>query len=292
MTVLLFSCLSFCYQEAAPLCLSANQDADKDGILDTVDNCPSSFNPEQVDTDGDGVGDLCDTDCRRQIFSKKMKGKEAFLSSSYSLSEASGLQSSISIEKKSDVVLSYELESGRLDMAELQSATFFLKSNGVAIAKTKLNNSLIIFKLEDLPAGTYDVELICVENVITSIQVKEIAAFEICDKLVTFKSQLELNLPEEYEMGVNEPNPFKESTTIPFELPTAQKVLIAIHDKHLTVIDTVAHKIFPAGFHSVTWNSSEYEGSLYNGMYLYSITAGDFKYMKKMFHLNHKKISH
>ncbi|MCE9670187.1 lamin tail domain-containing protein [Myxococcus stipitatus] len=42
-------------------------DVDGDGIPDSVDNCPSVFNPvrpldqgQQLDTDGDGVGDACD----------------------------------------------------------------------------------------------------------------------------------------------------------------------------------------------------------------------------------------
>jgi hypothetical protein len=37
-------------------------DVDDDGVLDEVDNCPSHFNPSQTDTDGDGVGDVCDND--------------------------------------------------------------------------------------------------------------------------------------------------------------------------------------------------------------------------------------
>ena len=35
-------------------------DGDVDGVLDTDDNCPSGYNPDQFDGDGDGTGDLCD----------------------------------------------------------------------------------------------------------------------------------------------------------------------------------------------------------------------------------------
>ena len=35
-------------------------DRDGDGVPDTLDNCPDVFNPLQVDSDGDGVGDACE----------------------------------------------------------------------------------------------------------------------------------------------------------------------------------------------------------------------------------------
>lgn len=37
-----------------------NYDYDEDGICDSMDNCPLLANADQADTDGDGVGDVCD----------------------------------------------------------------------------------------------------------------------------------------------------------------------------------------------------------------------------------------
>lgn len=35
-------------------------DTDSDGIADIMDNCPTVANPDQTDSDGDGIGDACD----------------------------------------------------------------------------------------------------------------------------------------------------------------------------------------------------------------------------------------
>jgi len=35
-------------------------DSDGDGILDSVDNCPAVYNPDQADFDSDGEGDACE----------------------------------------------------------------------------------------------------------------------------------------------------------------------------------------------------------------------------------------
>ena len=41
--------------------VSDDLDTDEDGVIDDDDNCPSVFNPGQEDTDGDEIGDACDT---------------------------------------------------------------------------------------------------------------------------------------------------------------------------------------------------------------------------------------
>ncbi len=51
---------------AAAAAAAADDDWDDDGILNWLDNCPTSYNPDQMDSDFNGVGDLCQ-DCPNEI---------------------------------------------------------------------------------------------------------------------------------------------------------------------------------------------------------------------------------
>ena len=35
-------------------------DSDGDGVHDGGDNCPTTYNPDQADSDGNGIGDACE----------------------------------------------------------------------------------------------------------------------------------------------------------------------------------------------------------------------------------------
>ncbi len=52
------------YEENRPaafhLIAGTQADGDSDGKVDLVDNCDATYNPDQADADGDGLGDVCD----------------------------------------------------------------------------------------------------------------------------------------------------------------------------------------------------------------------------------------
>ena len=47
---------------AGTITIKEDEDTDGDGIMSSVDNCPFVANPDQKDSDGDGIGDACDDD--------------------------------------------------------------------------------------------------------------------------------------------------------------------------------------------------------------------------------------
>jgi hypothetical protein len=61
----LVPCLMTCTTHIYTNCLAyngiCNRDEDGDGVDITVDNCQSTYNPNQANCDGDGPGDVCDS---------------------------------------------------------------------------------------------------------------------------------------------------------------------------------------------------------------------------------------
>ena len=85
-------------------------------------------------------------------------------------------------------------------------------------------------------------------------------------------------VPTKYALGQNYPNPFNPVTTIKFDLPKTENVMIIIYDITGKQIDILSNENFKAGRYQLTWNASNYA----SGVYFYGVEAGDFKDTKKM----------
>lgn len=62
---------SYTRQYLPPCIPNVDTDRDNDGITNSSDNCPDNYNPDQADSDGDGIGDVCDSTSKPDLTADK-----------------------------------------------------------------------------------------------------------------------------------------------------------------------------------------------------------------------------
>jgi flagellar hook assembly protein FlgD len=84
-----------------------------------------------------------------------------------------------------------------------------------------------------------------------------------------------LNLPKEYALLGNYPNPFNPSTTISYALPEASKVQIVVYDILGKVVTKLVNTEQQAGYHKAVFNGDRYSSGVQyaSGVYIYRISA-------------------
>ena len=85
-------------------------------------------------------------------------------------------------------------------------------------------------------------------------------------------------IPTEYNLAQNFPNPFNPSTIISYQLPERGNVDISIYDILGNLITKLVDREMEAGYHNVSWNAK----NLSNGVYFYTIRSRDFVSTKKL----------
>lgn len=86
------------------------------------------------------------------------------------------------------------------------------------------------------------------------------------------------NIPDEYELGRNYPNPFAALTTIPFALPRASRVRLSVFNTLGQQVSVIVDTELAAGRHSILWSAS----GLTSGSYLVVMEAGAFKETRRI----------
>jgi hypothetical protein len=86
------------------------------------------------------------------------------------------------------------------------------------------------------------------------------------------------NIPSDYKLAQNFPNPFNPTTTIRYQIPEPAFVIIRVFDVLGNEIETLLNEEKIAGSYE-----AEFDGSgLTSGIYYYKITAGEFSQTNKM----------
>jgi hypothetical protein len=85
-------------------------------------------------------------------------------------------------------------------------------------------------------------------------------------------------LPNAFSLSNARPNPFNALTTIPYSLPRASDVKLAVYDLTGRLVATLLAGQQPAGYHTARFNA----GGLGSGIYIYRLEAGGFTAQGKM----------
>ncbi len=92
------------------------------------------------------------------------------------------------------------------------------------------------------------------------------------------ESDAAANVPLEFKLSQNFPNPFNPATQIEFSLPIRQKVTLKIFDVMGRQVRVLLDEVREAGRHSVVFEAT----TLASGVYFYQLRAGDLMARQKM----------
>ena len=94
------------------------------------------------------------------------------------------------------------------------------------------------------------------------------------------------DIPVAFALGQNFPNPFNPTTMIGFSVPENGYVSIEVFDILGRHVRTLVSKNYSAGNYSVIWDATDMSGNVVsNGVYFYTIEAGNFHVTKRMLFL-------
>ncbi len=91
------------------------------------------------------------------------------------------------------------------------------------------------------------------------------------------------DLPKQFALYANYPNPFNPSTTIRYDLPENTRVVLRIYNVLGQVVRTLVNENQTAGVKSQVWDGrDDLDNPVSSGVYLYGIEASAFKQAKKL----------
>jgi len=93
----------------------------------------------------------------------------------------------------------------------------------------------------------------------------------------------EQQLPKEFALSANKPNPFNATTEFTVALPVDSDVTIDVFDILGNKISRLVDGPMDAGYQRIIWNGRDASGrDVPSGIYLYKVNAGDFRETRKM----------
>ena len=266
--------------EACPL--DPDNDADGDGVCGDVDNCPATPNADQLDSDGDGTGDACDTD----------DDNDTVLDTDDNCPLIANLdQADLDGDGTGDVCDLTVDVNGAIDVLIAKVEALSLKKGLENALITKLENALASFEAGN--AGAAVNKLGAFINQVNAKRGKNISDAD-ADNLIGCAQAIIVaigtagkhgdgadegaaevqEVPTEFALESNYPNPFNPQTTIRFSVPESAQVRLIVYDVLGRQVRVLVDGTREAGTHEVVFEA----GNLPSGTYLYRLEtpAGSF----------------
>ena len=131
------------------------------------------------------------------------------------------------------------------------------------------------YALEELVNGKAVVKHTLYEGKVLTIWSTEVRTLRL--------TELSGNVPDEFILYANYPNPFNPVTSLRYDLPKQAQVTLTIYDLMGREVTQLVNTTQESGYRSVQWDATDSFGKPVSaGVYLYQIRAGEFVQTKKM----------
>lgn len=96
-------------------------------------------------------------------------------------------------------------------------------------------------------------------------------------------AQVSTNIPKEFQLYQNAPNPFNSATEIWYSLPQSCHVELMIYNLKGQFVHQIVNEFQESGFYHITWDGTDFNGiKRASGIYLYQIKALNFSKFRRM----------